>query len=50
MHILVLNGSPKADSKMNEGMIAPYKKMLEQAKKQAKKTSRKRVLKIGKKK
>ncbi len=27
MHILVLNGSPKAGSKMNEGMIAPYKKI-----------------------
>ena len=40
----------KAGSKMNEGMIAPYKKVLEKARKQAKKNSRKQILKIGKKK
>ena len=40
----------KAGSKMNEGMIAPYKKVLDKARKQAKKNSRKSILNIIRKK
>ena len=40
----------KAGSKMNEGMIAPYKKVLNKARKQAKKNSRKSILNIIRKK
>ncbi|MBQ3509071.1 MAG: NAD(P)H-dependent oxidoreductase [Peptococcaceae bacterium] len=39
----------KIGNKMNEGMIAPYKKVLDKARKQAKKNSRKSILNIGKK-
>ena len=40
----------KAGSKMNEGMIAPYKKVLDKARKQAKKNSRKSILNLIRKK
>ncbi len=39
----------KVGTKFNEGMVAPYKKVLEKAKKQQKKNQLKQKLKIGKK-